>query len=76
MTKREKLRHCAGCEQNFYNGNNPLGVQECWSLDGAKLIWRKEVHIDQRPPWNQKARMFMSCFQRRRYVFVGPKQTC
>ena len=32
--------HCAGCDQNFYNGNNPHGVKECWSLRTAKVVTR------------------------------------
>lgn len=75
MNKREKLKHCFGCRQNFYNGNNDLGVKECWSLESAKMIWRKQVSIHQRPPWDQKAERFMSCYQRQGYVYVGPKQT-
>lgn len=41
-----------------------------------KLIWRKEVHIDQRPPWNQKAKLLPNCYHKPRYVYVGPDQTC
>lgn len=26
---------CRGCEDNFYNGNNPLGVKECWAFKKA-----------------------------------------
>ena len=29
MTKSEKLKHCVGCRDNFYNGNNPYGITEC-----------------------------------------------
>lgn len=32
--------HCQGCEDNFYNGNNPLGVKQCWMLKSAKLVTR------------------------------------
>jgi|SRR6185295_3929267 len=33
---------CSGCRDNFYNGNNPLGVSECWSFKNAKVVkrWR------------------------------------
>lgn len=31
---------CVGCEQDFYNGKNPMGVQECWSLKTAKMVTR------------------------------------
>lgn len=36
-------KHCAGCRNNFYNGNNDLGVQECWSLKRAKLKTRYQI---------------------------------
>ena len=31
------VRHCSLCVNNFYNGNNPMGVQRCWLLDTAEL---------------------------------------
>ena len=34
------MNECLGCENNFYNGNNPYGVEKCWSLKDAKKIWR------------------------------------
>lgn len=42
MTKNEKRKMCVGCRQNFYNGNNDMGVKECWSLRSAKKVrrWR------------------------------------
>lgn len=40
MTKGEKLKHCAGCRDDFYNGNNPMGVKECWMLKTAKIVTR------------------------------------
>ena len=67
---------CRGCRNNFYNGNNELGVKECWSFKDAKIEMRKEVSINQVPPWNQKARKFLSCFHRQGYVYVGADQTC
>ena len=67
-------KHCVGCRDNFYNGNNPMGVKECWMLKDAKLIWKKEVHIDQMPPWKQKAKRLPSCFHRERHVYVKPEQ--
>lgn len=65
-----------GCYNDFYNGNNDLGVGECWSLKTAKVIFRKEVSINQRPPWNQPARRFLSCYRKTGYVYVGKDQTC
>lgn len=69
-------KHCSGCRNNFYNGNNDLGVQQCLSLKNAKLIMRKEVHIDQVPPWKQKAQKFPDCYSKARFVYVAPDRTC
>lgn len=33
-------RHCLGCEDDFYNGKNPLGVAECWMLKTAQIVKR------------------------------------
>jgi hypothetical protein len=74
MTKSQKLKYCAGCSNDFYNGRNPYGIKECWSLSDMKLGWRKEVHIDQIPPWTQKAGRFPMCYHRPHYVYVGKDQ--
>ncbi len=76
MKNYEKLKYCSGCEDNFYNSNNPYGIKECWCLKTARLIWRKKVSVDQYPPWTQKAGRFLSCYHQKRYVFVKPKQLC
>lgn len=76
MTDRQKLRYCRGCRNNFYNGNNDLGVDRCRLLDKAKVVWRKEVPMDQRPPWTQKAKRVLSCYRRSGYVYVDPDRTC
>lgn len=68
------VKHCNGCEQDFYNGKNPLGIKECWHLGEAKVIFRKAVSIQQRPPWTQKAERYPSCYQRKGYIFVKPGQ--
>ena len=31
---------CSGCRDDFYNGNNSLGVQECWCFKTAKVVTR------------------------------------
>jgi hypothetical protein len=49
MTKQEKLRHCVGCTENFYNGNNAIGVKECWMLKTAKLVTRYRIGTWTRP---------------------------
>lgn len=70
LKKSEKLKYCAGCRDDFYNGKNPYGISECWSLADAKVVWKKEVPIDQRPPWKQKAKKVLNCYRRPRYVYV------
>ena len=67
-------KHCIGCRDNFYNGQNPYGIERCWLLDKAILTMRKEVHVDQSPPWTQKPRLIPSCYSRPRYVYVKPDQ--
>lgn len=44
LSKEEKRKHCSGCRQNFYNGNNNLGIKECWSLAKAKLVTRYKIY--------------------------------
>ena len=36
-------KHCVGCRNNFYNGNNDIGVEECWQLKYAKLKTRYSI---------------------------------
>jgi len=43
MTKGEKRKLCVGCRDNFYNGNNGLGVKECWLLKGARPVTRYRI---------------------------------
>ena len=31
---------CRGCRDDFYNGQNPLGVGECWMLKSARKVKR------------------------------------
>ncbi len=71
----EKL-NCSGCEDNFYNGNNPHGTKECWKFKGAKIIPRKEVHINQVPPWNQKPELRMNCYRKKQYCYVDGDRKC
>ena len=78
MTTRlpTKKMYCAGCRDNFYNGNNPMGVKECWCFKTAKIVKRKFVPITQAPPWNMPAQKTLDCHHKSGYVKVGPDQTC
>lgn len=44
-------KHCLGCRQDFYNGNNPYGIQVCWHREGAKFDQYRLVPTDLRPPY-------------------------
>ena len=70
-----KKSDCAGCYNNEYN-HGLGGSKQCWSFKTAKLIMRKEVHIDQLPPWNQEAKRLPSCYRKERYVYVDPHSNC
>ena len=37
---KSRLKHCSGCYENIYNGNNTVGVKECWNLKSAKLVMK------------------------------------
>ena len=66
-----KKSHCKGCYNDAYN-HGLGGSKECWMFSKAKVIWRKEVHIDQVPPWKQKAKRFPDCYNKSSYVYVSP----
>jgi hypothetical protein len=62
---------CEGCTEDFYNGNNQLGVQECWMLKDAKLEERMPVHIDQPPPYRWTGRRLPSCYRMKKHVIIS-----
>jgi len=74
LSRQQKLKLCLGCREDFYNGKNDLGIPECWCLKDAKLVWRREVHIDDIPPWKRPAIHVLNCFRRPKYVYVKPTQ--
>lgn len=74
MTTAEKLKHCAGCHDDYYNHPGHSSEGRCWMLSQMRLEWRKEVSIDQRPPWTQAARRLPNCYHRPRFVYVKPDQ--
>ena len=70
MTKQEKFKYCIGCENDFYNGHNPYGVKECWSLKDAKFVKRKKIPVNLRPPYDHiKLQKVLSCYRQKGYVF-------
>ncbi len=73
MKKNKSM--CSGCVDNFYNGNNPYGVDECWSYAKAEVCKKKFVPLDQCPPWKMPAVTTLSCYKRKGYVKVDPQVT-
>jgi len=74
LTKEQKLAHCIGCRDNFYNGNNDIGVKECWQLKSAKLVKKKKVPMNQPPPWKQAPVEVLHCRHEAGYIFVEKDQ--
>ena len=64
---------CVGCEDDFYNGRNNLGVEGCWSFKNAKIIKRLSVRVDQPPPYDKKKWTYkLSCFHRKQMCYPSP----
>jgi len=68
-----KVAYCDGCYNDHYNFRTQY--KYCWSLKDAKIIPRKRVHINDRPPWNHTPELYPSCYREPQYVFVREKQT-
>lgn len=68
------LDQCHGCENDFYNGKNPMGIKRCWSFESAEPIKVRMIHVDLRPPYKHiPLETKPSCYQQRRYVKVKPE---
>jgi len=72
MNKDEKKKYCRGCYNNVYNAGLG-GAKECWSLQSSELIWRKRIHINQAPPFDQDAEKLPDCYVVPKYVFLNGK---
>lgn len=64
--------HCSGCRNNFYNGNNSLGVTRCWSLEKATLETR--YSLGKNVPMNIREAYFKckkpSCYHSTGYIYL------
>lgn len=69
VTKRD----CVGCENDFYNGKNPLGVNECWSFKDATLVKRIRIGVWQPPPYKGKPISVPSCRHERGNCLIKPE---
>ena len=56
-------KYCIGCRDNFYNGNNPLKIKECWNFKTAKLVKRIGIGFWESPPYlNKKEKLVPNCW--------------
>lgn len=75
MSKRKATKaDCAGCRDNFYNGNNEYGITECWCLADATLEERLLIHRDLPPPYKgMPLKMVPTCYRKKDFVTVKPE---
>jgi hypothetical protein len=66
-------KHCILCNDDFYNGKNGYGIEECWNLKKAKIILRRRVHVNERPPWTREPEKLPNCYRQKGFVFVDPE---
>ena len=72
MNERDKLKHCNGCRDDFYNGKNAIGVKRCWMLKDAKLVTRYRIGTWTRPtePGAFTECKVLSCYHQNGYHYV------
>ena len=59
----DKSKYCHGCHDDFYNGNNDLGVKKCMHMAKAKVVWKEAYyHPNQVKPTRIRT---LSCFKPR-----------
>ncbi|MDD5651708.1 MAG: hypothetical protein PHF86_15035 [Candidatus Nanoarchaeia archaeon] len=69
-------KYCAGCRDNFYNGNNEFGVMKCWHLENAKVQWKIQVGVWENPPYlNKRKQRVASCYQGNGIIFIDPAKS-
>lgn len=69
MSRKPTRSDCRGCRDDFYNGNNPLGVTECWNLKGAKFVSKRDIPTNLCPPYDHiKPTKRPDCYRANGYV--------
>ena len=67
------IKHCEGCEDDFYNGHNSYDIKECWHRADATLKPFKLIPVDLPPPYNHiKQEKLPTCYRKKRHVKVNP----
>ena len=71
--RKMKKQDCNGCEQNFYNGNNPYNIQECWDFPRAKIVSRIQIGHWENPPYKNKMIIEKpNCYQQKGEHYINP----
>ena len=74
MPRTKKTKQlCVGCRDNYYNNAVTSNTGECWSFESARVVKKKFVPLDLRPPWNMPAETTLSCYRKKGYVAVRPE---
>jgi len=68
MAKNKSM--CFGCRDNFYNGNNSIGVKECWLYKTAKVVTRTRVGTWEPPPYKWIPIKILSCYHAEGCSFI------
>jgi len=70
MRTLKTRKMCSGCRDDFYNGHNDLGVNECWSFKDAELVKVIQVGYWERPPYESRPiEKRLSCYRKRDCIF-------
>lgn len=66
-----RRKYCSSCTEDFYNGHNQYGIEECWHLKTAKLIWGKVIGVWQNPPYGKVPNERKpNCWRKKGVVFL------
>lgn len=63
---------CSGCQSDLCNGNNDLGIRQCWLLKGAKIIRRYRIpsNAPSNVSGNYVSVRVPNCYHQCGYVYV------
>lgn len=61
LDRAKRRKYCGECRDNFYNGNNDLGIRRCWHLEGSRVV-NKNVYFNVKDAMSAKTRT-LDCFR-------------
>ena len=66
-----RKKHCPSCVDDFYNGNNQFGIEECIHLKSARLVTGKVIGINERPPYTHiHKEKKPNCWRKKGVIFL------